>query len=65
MGPAEDFNIAGKDWLTKQEAAHYCGVSLRQVQTNAKELPISHRRFLDRKVYAKVELFQLIENSAQ
>ncbi len=30
MGAAEKLDIAGKDWLTVDEAAHYCGVSRSQ-----------------------------------
>lgn len=63
MGAAEDLNITGKDWLTEAEAAHYCGVSLRQFQTHQGELRLNPRRFLGRKLYLKSDLYNLIEKS--
>lgn len=29
------FDLAGKDWLTVEEAAYYCGVSISQFNTKA------------------------------
>jgi hypothetical protein len=63
MSAAEDLNISGKDWLTEVEAAHYCGVSLRQFQAHQRELGLNPRRFLGRKLYLKSDLFNTIEKS--
>lgn len=63
MGAAEDLNIAGKDWLTEQEAAHYCGVSLPHFRNGYHQLGISPVRFLGKKLYSKAELYQVIANS--
>lgn len=63
MSAAEDLNITGKDWLTEVEAAHYCGVSIRQFQAHQAELGLRPRRFLGRKLYLKTDLYNLIEKS--
>lgn len=63
MGAAEDLNLAGKDWLTEIEAAHYCGVSVRQFQAHNAELGLEPRRFMGRKLYLKSDLYSIIEKS--
>jgi hypothetical protein len=60
---ADEFNIAGKDWFTEDEAAHYCGVSLRQFRAHYEELGISPRRFMGKKLYAREELSSIIGQS--
>ncbi|NID06832.1 hypothetical protein HBF26_18240 [Luteibacter jiangsuensis] len=59
----KSLNIAGKDWFTEEEAAFYCGVSLRQFQTHYGELGIQPRRFMGRKLFARDELSAVIERS--
>ncbi|MGN6480532.1 hypothetical protein [Luteibacter sp.] len=59
----EELNIAGKDWLTEVEAAHYCGVSVRQFQGHYSALGLSPRRFMGRKLYGRAELYAAIERS--
>jgi len=59
----KELSIAGKDWLTEEEAAHYCGVSVPQLRNHYHELGISPRRFLGRKLYSKAELYDAIVNS--
>lgn len=54
------FDIAGKDWLTVDEAAHYCGVSLRQFNEHANDYGLQARNFMGRKLYAKADLYQAI-----
>jgi hypothetical protein len=53
-----DFDLRGKDWLTEAEAAHYCGVSLRQFQEHARQF--NARRFMGKKLYSRIELFDAI-----
>lgn len=57
------FDIRGKDWLTVDEAAHYCGVSSRQFRRNAPELGLVPRNFMGKQLYEKNELYRAIENS--
>src|SRR5690349_4262411 len=61
MSAAIDFDLRGKDWLTEAEAAHYCGVSLRQFQDHARRFRA--RRFMGKKLYSKAELFDAIQGS--
>jgi hypothetical protein len=56
-----DFDLRGKDWLTEAEAAHYCGVSLRQFQDRARTF--NPRRFMGKKLYSKNELFDAIQRA--
>jgi hypothetical protein len=56
-----DFDLRGKDWLTEAEAAHYCGVSLRQFQDHARRFRA--RRFMGKKLYSKAELFDAINQA--
>lgn len=56
-----DFDLRGKDWLTETEAAHYCGVSLRQFQDHARRFRV--RRFMGKKLYSRAELFDAILQS--
>jgi hypothetical protein len=58
MSAALDFDLRGKDWLTEAEAAHYCGVSLRQFQDHARAF--NARRFMGKKLYSKNELHDSI-----
>lgn len=58
-----EFNIAGKDWFKEDEAAHYCGVSLRQFQTHYQSLGIAPKRFMGRKLFAREELYTAISRS--
>ena len=58
------FDIRGKDWLTVDEAAHYCGVSSRQFRRNAPELGLVPRNFMGKQLYEKNELYKAIENSS-
>lgn len=57
------FDIRGKDWLTVDEAAHYCGVSSRQFRRNASDLGLVPRNFMGKQLYEKNELYKAIENS--
>jgi hypothetical protein len=54
---------SGKDWLTVEEAAHYCGVSLSQFNTKAGEYDLSPRQFMGKKLYEKNELYRAIHGS--
>ena|ERR1700754_4905050 len=59
----KEFSLAGKDWFTEDEAAHYCGVSLRQFQTHYLSLGIAPRRFMGKKLFAREELHAVISRS--
>ncbi len=56
-------DLSGKDWLTVDEAAHYCGVSVSQFKTRAGEYDLSPRQFMSKKLYEKNELYRAIYDS--
>lgn len=60
---SKPFDIAGKDWLTVDESAHYCGVSLRQFKERASDYRLQPRKFMGRKLYSKAELYLAIESA--
>ena len=53
MGAAEKLDIVGKDWLTVDEAMHYCGVSRSQFDSNIDDYGIESRNFMGKKLYEK------------
>ncbi|WP_041863872.1 DNA-binding protein [Stenotrophomonas muris] len=53
-------DLSGKDWLTAEEAAHYCGVSVSQFNARAHEHDLHPRKFMGKKLYAKTALYQAI-----
>lgn len=56
-------DLSGKDWLTVDEAAHYCGVSVSQFNAKAGEYDLSPRQFMGKKLYEKSELYRAIHSS--
>jgi len=60
---SKEFNLAGKDWFTEQEAAFYCCVSASQFAHHYEELGITPRRFMGRKLYSREELSAIISRS--
>lgn len=48
MGAAEKLDLFRKDWLTVEEAAHYCGVSNSQFRKNALNYGLTPRRLMGR-----------------
>ncbi|MNC27985.1 hypothetical protein D3C75_761750 [compost metagenome] len=65
MGAAEKLDIVGKDWLTVEEAAHYCGVSRSQFDSNIADYGIEPRNFMGKKLYEKAALYSAIYGSRQ
>ena len=63
MSAAEDLNIVGKDWLTVDEAAHYCGVSTRQFREHALAYGIQPKRFMGKQLYEKAALYAAIHGA--
>ena len=53
-------DLSGKDWLTADEAAHYCGVSVSQFNARAHEYDLHPRKFMGKKLYEKAALYQAI-----
>ncbi|WP_401740966.1 hypothetical protein [Stenotrophomonas geniculata] len=53
-------DLSGKDWLTAEEAAHYCGVSVSQFKAKAREYDLDPREFMGKKLYEKAALYQAI-----
>lgn len=53
-------NLTGKDWLTVEEAAHYCGVSRSQFDSRAAGCGIEPRNFMGKKLYEKAALYRAI-----
>lgn len=60
---SKEFNLAGKDWFTEQEAAFYCCVSASQFAHHYEELGITPRKFMGRKLYSREELSTVISRS--
>jgi len=63
MGGDSPFNLAGKDWFTVAEAAHYCGVSEDHFRRRASEYGLVPRNFMGRQLYEKAALYAAISNS--
>jgi len=59
------FDLAGKDWLTVEEAAHYCGVSTSQFNAKAAEYSLQPRNFIGKKLYEKPALYRAIHGASQ
>ena len=57
------FDLAGKDWLTVEEAAHYCGVSASQFNAKAPECGLEPRSFMGKKLYEKAGLHRAIHGA--
>lgn len=57
-------DLSGKDWLTVDEAAHYCGVSTRQFRRNAPDLGLVPRNFMGKQLYEKNELYRSIQSAS-
>jgi hypothetical protein len=56
-----ELNIVGKDYLTEDEAAHYCCVSYSQFRRCAQEYSLQPRTFMGKKVYRKTDLQRAME----
>lgn len=65
MGAAEKLDLSGKDWLTVEEAAHYCDVSNGQFRKNAMGYGLTPRRFIGRQLYEKAALYAAIEGAGE
>jgi hypothetical protein len=65
MGAAEKLDLSGKDWLTVEEAAHYCGVSNSQFRKNAMGYGLTPRRFMGKQLYEKAALYAAIEGAEE
>lgn len=59
----KELNIAGKDWLTVEEAAHYCGVSRSQFAACAPDHGLVARRFMGKKLYERAALYEAISTA--
>ncbi|WP_329847223.1 hypothetical protein [Stenotrophomonas sepilia] len=53
-------DLSGKDWLTVDEAACYCGVSASQFNARAHEYELKPRNFMGKKLYEKAALYKAI-----
>jgi hypothetical protein len=58
-----DFNLAGKDFFTEKEAAHYCGVSPSQFRKKHGEYGITSSNFMGKRMYRKDDLRRALESS--
>ena len=65
MGAAEDLNLSGRDWLTVEEAAIYCGVSSRQFRRNALKYGLKPRKFMGKQLYEKAALYAAIQGAEE
>ncbi len=57
-----EINLVGKDYLTEDEAAHYCCVSYSQFRRCAQDYSLQSRTFMGKKVYRKTDLQRAMEN---
>lgn len=57
------YDLSGKDWLTVEEAAHYCGVSASQFNAKAPECGLEPRSFMGKKLYEKAGLHRAIHGA--
>lgn len=55
--------IAGKDFLTEDEAAIYCCVAKSTFCQHARSLGIQARRWMGRKVYSKADLYEAMSRA--
>lgn len=58
-------DLSGKDWLTAEEAAYYCGVSISQFNTKAAGYSLAPRNFMGKKLYEKAALYRAIHEASQ
>ena len=58
-------DIAGKDYFTPEEAAHYCCVSPSQFRAKKDQYHILPFTFMGKLVYRKSDLQRIIEGEAQ
>jgi len=65
MGAAEQRDLSGKDWLTVEEAAFYCGVSNSQFRKNALNYGLMPRRFMGKQLYEKAALYAAIQGAEE
>ena len=63
MSAAEKIDLSGKDWLTVDEAAFYCGVSSSQFRKYALAYGLVPKRFMGKQLYAKSALYTAIHGS--
>lgn len=56
-----EISLTGKDYFTVPEAAHYCCVSIRQLQTHAQEYGIYSRTMMGKVVYRKSDIQRAME----
>jgi hypothetical protein len=61
---ALELNIAGKDFLTIEEAAHYACVSLSQFRDKAREHGLRSFRWMGKTVYRKDDIRRAMERAA-
>lgn len=54
------FDLAGKGWLTIEEAAFYYGVSVAQLNAKPPEYSLDPRKFMRKKLYEKAALYRAI-----
>lgn len=58
-------DLSGKDWLTVEEAAFYCGVSTSQFNAKANEYSLVPRNFMGKKLYEKTSLYSAIHKASE
>lgn len=57
-----DLNLLGKDYFTREEAAHYCCVSLSKFTEQHRCYGLLPFRFMGRVVFRKADIQQAMEN---
>lgn len=60
----KQLNIAGKDFFTEKEAAHYMGCSISKWKEIKKQYNLEPLRPAGRNLYRRADLRRLVEQSA-
>lgn len=58
----KDFDLRGKEWFTRLEAAHYCGLSPAQFDAEAQKY-LTPKRFCGKKLFKKLQIDDVLEQS--
>lgn len=65
MSIDESIAAMHKPWLTMEEAAFFCGVSLSQFKAKRNEVGLNPRRFMGKLLFSREELLRKIGESWQ
>lgn len=64
MPEKRDFNLAGKDYFTEEEAAHYACVSYSQFRKCAEQEGLYPVQWMGKRVFRRTDIQRAIERNA-